>query len=83
MRVLADGGAGGVRLGPALASLVAPDAAGLAASILRLHRDQALHAECRREGLEHIATVSTEERTAAALREALGKEHLPDQHPAC
>ena len=60
----------GIPLGPALASLVAPDAPGLAASVLRLHRDQALHAACRREGLDLVTTAWTEGRTDEAMRNA-------------
>ena len=60
----------GIPLGPALASLVAPDAPGLAASILRLHRNPRLHAACRREGLALITAHWTEATTDIALNQA-------------
>ena len=62
----------GIPLGPALASLVAPDASGLAAAILRLHRDPTLHAACRREGLSLVATSWTEAYVDRVMRESAG-----------
>ena len=63
----------GIALGPALTSLVASDAAGLAASILRVHNDPELWAACRQEGLDYATTMLSEAGVDAQLQAALGE----------
>jgi len=62
----------GFDLPPVLQSLMAPDAAGLAASIVRLHRDPGLFATCRAAGLAYVSAAFNEAVVDAGLRRAIG-----------
>ena len=62
----------GFDLPPPLRDLVAPDAAGLAAAIVRLHRDPALFAACREAGLAYVSGAFSEAVVDAGLRRAAG-----------
>ena len=69
----------GYDLPPPLQSLVAADAAGLAASIVRLHGDAPTWATCRQTGLAFVAAAFNEAVIDTGLRRAVG---LPAQTPA-
>jgi glycosyltransferase involved in cell wall biosynthesis len=62
----------GFDLPPCLHDLVAADAAGLAASIIRLHGDPDLFAACRQAGLDYISAGFNEAVVDAGLRRAAG-----------
>ncbi len=62
----------GFGLPPVLQGLVAPDAAGLAASIVRLHGDPELFAACRKAGLAYVSDAFSEAVVDAGLRRAAG-----------
>jgi glycosyltransferase involved in cell wall biosynthesis len=64
----------GLDLPPALQSLVASDAAGLAHAIARLHEDEALNQACREAGLAYVEAMLSETRVDTRLRAAV----LPD-----
>ena len=78
----------GLDLPSPLRDLVAADPAGLAASIVRLHRDAALFAACRAAGLAYVsagfseAVVDAGLRRAAGLPSSLGAGHKPIGSPA-
>ena len=65
-------GAEGFDLPPPLQALVAADAAGLAAAIIRLHRDPELFAACRQAGLDYVSDTFSEALVDAGLRRAAG-----------
>ena len=67
----------GFDLPPPLRDLVAADAAGLAASIVRLHRDPVLFATCREAGLAYVAHAFSEAVVDAGLRRAAGMPEMP------
>ena len=62
----------GYALPAPLAGLVADDAAGLAASIVRLHGDGALFAACREAGLAYVEAGFSEAAVDAAMRGVAG-----------
>ena len=62
----------GFDLPPPLDGLVAADPAGLAAAILRLHRDPALFTACRDAGLDYVSRAFSEAVIDAGLRRAAG-----------
>ena len=70
--VCSDIAAEGYDLPAPLQSLVAADAAGLAASIVRLHGDAELFAACRKTGLAYVAGAFNELVVDAGLRRAAG-----------
>ena len=61
----------GLDLPPVLRSIIAQDAPGLAAIIVRLHEDAAFNQACREAGLAYVAEHLSEQRLDAALREAV------------
>ena len=69
----------GYQLPPPLHALVAADAAGLAASIVRLHADEAAWIACRDAGLALVAQAFNEAVVDAGMRRAVG---VPAQAPA-
>ena len=62
----------GLDLPDTLAGLVAPAAAGLAAAILRLHRDEAYNQACSAAGLAYVEQMLCESRLDTLMREAVG-----------
>ena len=62
----------GMDLPVALLETVAPDAAGLAAAILRLHNDEAFNGACTQAGLAFVAEALSENRLDTLMREAVG-----------
>jgi glycosyltransferase involved in cell wall biosynthesis len=67
----------GFDLPPPLRALVADDAAGLAAAIVRLHGDPALFAACREAGLAYVASAFSEAVVDSGLRRAAGLAEMP------
>ena len=62
----------GLDLPDALSGLVAPAAAGLAAAIVRLHRDEAYNRSCSEAGLAYVNRMLGETRLDTLMREAVG-----------
>ncbi len=62
----------GMNLPDTLAETIAPDAAGIAASILRLHNDEAFNESCRVAGLNYVSETLSEARLDSLMREAVG-----------
>ncbi len=62
----------GMDLPEALNATIAPDAAGLAETILRLHGDEALNKSCAAAGLAYVEAMLSEARLDTLMREALG-----------
>ena len=62
----------GMDLPDDLLGTVAPDAAGLAKVILRLHRDEAFNRTCSASGLAYVTAALSEERLDTSMRTALG-----------
>jgi glycosyltransferase involved in cell wall biosynthesis len=63
----------GLDLPEPLRAYVVDDAAGLAAAILRLHRDAEANDACRRAGLAYVAERFCEPQVDAAMRRAVAK----------
>ena len=62
----------GMDLPDALSATIAPDAAGLAATILRLHGDEAFNQACSAAGLAYVAAMLSETRLDSLMREVVG-----------
>lgn len=71
-------GAEGFDLPPPLRALVAGDAAGIAAAIVRVHTEAGVFDACRQSGLAYVAHGFNEATVDAGLRRAAG---LPAQTP--
>jgi hypothetical protein len=69
--VMSENAADGLLLAPSLRSLVADDAAGLAALILRLHGDARAHRAASAAGLAMIRDSYSADGVEAALQEAI------------
>jgi glycosyltransferase involved in cell wall biosynthesis len=61
----------GLDLPPLLQSLVASDAKGLAAHIVRLHDDKGLNRACRDAGIAYVTATLSERRIDALMRDAV------------
>ncbi len=62
----------GMDLPGTLDQAIAPDAAGLAAAILRLHGDEAFNASCSAAGLAYVGATLSETRLDTLMREVVG-----------
>jgi glycosyltransferase involved in cell wall biosynthesis len=62
----------GLVLPAEMRDLVAADAEGLAAAVIRLHEDAAFNQRCARAGLAYIAAICCESRIDALMRSAAG-----------
>ena len=62
----------GMNLPDSLSEAIAPDAAGLARAILRLHNDEAFNRACSEAGLAYVGESLSEARLDVLMREAVG-----------
>lgn len=69
----------GIELPSALQALIAADAPGLAALIVRLHGDEALNARCGEAGLAYVTEQLSEDRLDGLMRDVAG---LPGAYPS-
>ena len=67
----------GLEFGPALRSIVASGAAGMADAIRRVYRDEGLHAACRQEGLDLVTRFCAPNYVETLIRNALRSIDLP------
>jgi glycosyltransferase involved in cell wall biosynthesis len=72
----------GLDLPPILQSLIAADAPGIAASVVRLHEDETLHQACREAALAYIAANFSERRLDTLMHDvaALPAAHLGSKY---